>query len=80
MGIPGSLMRARYLKRFIGVHRNELVRHLVDITSATSFRAEMVVHEAIMEGRILVDGEDVIRVVRDASMSYGSAGPELPFE
>jgi hypothetical protein len=80
VAVPGSLMRARYLKRFIGFHRNELVRHLIDITSATSFRVETVVHEAIKEGRILADGDGVIRVVRDASISYGPAGPELPFE
>jgi hypothetical protein len=77
--VPSSLMRASVLKSFIGSPRKALVKYLMDRSGASNERVELVLREAVNAGRIVLDKEDVIRLVRDDSTTYGAAGPELPF-
>lgn len=78
--VPGSLLRANVLRSFIGSPRKALVTYLMERSGAPDYRVEQVVREAATAGRIVMDKDDIIRLVRDDSTTYGATGPELPFQ
>lgn len=77
--VPGSLMRARVLKGFIGKTVEELCEHLVDRCGASSTEVKRVVLAAISEGRICTNASGLITSVSRRS-GTSSGAPELPLQ